>query len=111
MSDEMLRQYSAALDEVYRLRTLLAVEGSILAAHLTYKTFPKSRRGIAEEQVDRMYRAARGESRDVLAEHPDRRRRQGRGDAGMPETLTRAAWESTSDGTPAAAPSPAVDRG
>lgn len=93
----MLDHYSAALDEVYRLRTLLAVEGSILANHLDYKTFPKSRREIAEAQVSRMYRAARGESQDAIAEHPNMRRRQCRDDAGMPETLTRAAWESATD--------------
>lgn len=52
---------SVALDEIYFLRALLADEAGIIEAHLGYKTFPKSRREIAEEQVRRMKAAASGD--------------------------------------------------
>ena len=56
-----LSALSAAVDEIFFLRALLADEASITEAHLDYKTFPKSRRGEAQAQVDRMRRAARGD--------------------------------------------------
>lgn len=46
---------SAALDEIFRLRRAMAYEARVVEAHYEgYKTFPKTRRGIAEEQVARM---------------------------------------------------------
>lgn len=58
--------YSAALDEIFRLRALMAYEARALNAHLSYKTFPKSRRSIAEAQVERMKAAARGQAISVI---------------------------------------------
>lgn len=55
-----LSDLSRAIDEIYELRTLLASEARILEAHLDFKTFPKSRRAIAEESVERMRAGARG---------------------------------------------------
>ena len=52
--------YSAALDEIFRLRCVLAYEARIIEAHLDLATFPKSRRPIAEDQVGRMRAAAGG---------------------------------------------------
>lgn len=46
--------------EVSLLKQALAHEARVLEAHLEYKSFPKSRRGFAEEQVDRMRHAALG---------------------------------------------------
>lgn len=46
---------SATLDEICRLRRAMAYEARVVEAHYEgYKTFPKTRRGIAEEQVARM---------------------------------------------------------
>lgn len=52
---------SVAVDEIYLLRAALADEADIIEAHLDYKTFPKTRRKVAEAQVERMRRFARGE--------------------------------------------------
>lgn len=57
-----LANYSYAIDEIYQLRALLADEAAIIEAHLDLKTFPKSRREIAEKQIERMRAAARGET-------------------------------------------------
>lgn len=53
-----LELLSAALDEIFRLRRALSYEARVVEAHYElYKTFPKSRRKIAEEQVARMQQA------------------------------------------------------
>lgn len=53
-----LELLSAALDEIYRLRRAFAYESRVIEAHYEgLKTFPKSRRKIAEEQVARMREA------------------------------------------------------
>lgn len=52
---------STAVDEIYTLRSLLAYEADVLSSHLSYKTFPKSRREHAERQVERMRAAAAGD--------------------------------------------------
>lgn len=62
MTPEEMRYYSAALDEIYRLRIALAVEAETQAANLTFKTFPKSRRVETEQSVARMRRCAIGNS-------------------------------------------------
>lgn len=50
--------YGRALDEIYSHRLALAYEARVVEAHYEgYKTFPKSRRKIAEAQVERMRRA------------------------------------------------------
>lgn len=87
-----LSHYSKALDEIYELRTLLAYESLVTKAHLGYKTFPKSRRPHAEEQIKRMQRAARGdifEVNRVLSFNNARILQL----ASVPQTLTRWAWE------------------
>lgn len=89
-----LALYSAALDEVYRLRTALEYEARVTEAHLTLKSFPKSRRVFAEDQVQRMRDAARGDRRcyrGVL----DLSWRQCQGAIG---TLTRWRFEQESSG-------------
>lgn len=84
--------YAQALDEIYRLRCLIAHEAGVIDAHLTLKSFPKSRRRFAEAQVARMRRAAEGDSWHVYREVYDQsvgfRRAVGQ------TTLTRAEWES-----------------
>ena len=59
MSEDVVAELSAALDEIYLLRLALAYEAMMIEGHLGLKTFPRSRRGEAEAQVARM-RAAVG---------------------------------------------------
>lgn len=97
MSDEEMAHYSAALDEIYRLRRALAYEARVVETYLDYKTFPKSRRGVAEEQIARMRLTVGGNSQsayggisgwalDVEAEECGFR------------TLTRWQWENQRPG-------------
>lgn len=55
---------SAALDEIWLLRAALAHEAEVLEGYLAFKSFPTSRRDIADRQLTRMRSAARG---DVLS--------------------------------------------
>lgn len=57
------RLLGLALDEIYLLRGVMADEAMIIKAHLGYKTFPKTRRQIADEQVVRMALFAEGQLR------------------------------------------------
>lgn len=87
----LLEFYSAALDEIYALRTVLAAQADIVEAHLSLRSFPKSRRQVAEEQVEGMRQAARGAWRSVYA--TIRRPKNVLAHAGASETLTRWEWE------------------
>lgn len=89
-----MAHYSAALDEIWRLRRLLAYEAGVLEAHLGYKSFPKTRRAFAEQQVARMQDAARGHSdKEAVATHSLSTRHITQG-LGMKQTLTCHAWET-----------------
>jgi hypothetical protein len=81
---------SIAIDEIYFLRAILADEAAIMDAHLSYKTFPKSRRKIAEAQVERLRRIALGEMWSATREKFD----QGRAlnHIGAPVNLTNHQW-------------------
>jgi hypothetical protein len=85
-----LSDLSIAVDEIYFLRAMLADEAAIIEAHLGYKTFPKTRRAVAEQQVDRMRRVANGEMWSATREKFD----QGRAlrTAEAPTTLTNSQW-------------------
>ncbi len=89
-----LAHYSRALDEIHRLRAALAYEAGVTAAHLTLASFPKSRREFAEEQVERMRAAARGEAETAYTIDGWRKYAALR-DAGASETLTRGQWEAS----------------
>ena len=91
-----LRHYSRALDEIYFLRSLMAAEARVTEAHLELKSFPKSRRGFAEESVERMRRCAQGDAEGVFSEWGDvfgRAQRELRSSRASP-TLTRSQWEN-----------------
>jgi hypothetical protein len=94
--DEMLSHYSAALDEIYRLRRALAFEALVVEAHLGLKSFPKSRRRFAEGQVERMRESARGHAERAYAGRDywklDEALRSAGGDL-----LTRHQWEHRND--------------
>jgi hypothetical protein len=64
--DDMLLHYARALDEIFRLRGLLAYEAGVTQAHLQLATFPRGRRAFAEAQVKRMTLAATGSSQLAL---------------------------------------------
>ena len=83
-----MNELSRALDEIYALRLLLASEARILEAHLDYKTFPRSRRGIAEQSVARMRAAVRG---DVQPHNWQAAKREYTNIYGA-QTLTRFQW-------------------
>lgn len=68
--DELIGYYSRALDELYFLRQAMAYEAEGIAVSLQLKTFPKSRRVIAENQVKRMKRAAVGEVERAYSQIP-----------------------------------------
>ena len=97
MAEIEMSHYSGALDEIYRLRRALAYEADVLVAHLTYKTFPKTRRRYAEEQVERMRAAARGEVLARYAGVSDLSLRSAMDRAGASQTLTRGDWEHHRD--------------
>jgi hypothetical protein len=59
--DALLPYYSAALDEIYRLRVALAVEAEAQSGNLNFKTFPKSQRLPTAQSIARMKAAAIGE--------------------------------------------------
>lgn len=65
--DDLTPLISNLLDEVYRLRAALAYEAAVVEAHTHLKTFPKSRRQRAADQVERMRAASRGEARRSYA--------------------------------------------
>lgn len=95
--DVPLADYSRALDEIYRLRTALAIEARATQAHLNFKTFPKSQRPYAERQIARMQAAARGDVEQAY--DVELTGWQGKAclrEAGAAETLTRWQWEQES---------------
>jgi hypothetical protein len=93
---DMLAHYSRALDEVFVLRRALAVEARVTAAHLLLKTFPASRRFLAEQQVERMRESARGNASAAYYHMAGVALQNCLREAGADEGLTRAQWENTS---------------
>lgn len=92
LAREIITPYSAALDEVFALRGLAAHSAITTKVHLEYKTFPKSRRAIAEAQVERLTLAARGNALGAVAginTKPSLRQLD------APTTLTRGAFEDS----------------
>lgn len=89
-----IRVHSAAIDEIYRLRTLLAWESALLELHTSYVSFPKRRLPFAQESIERMRAAARGNpDAQTLQSKSNAAVRQARDDAGMSQTLTNSQWE------------------
>lgn len=82
---------SVAIDEIYALRALLANEADILRAHLDFKTFPKSRRAFAEQQIERMILAASGDYQRAQA-HKDYDGKRALSRMGIDNILTNGQW-------------------
>jgi hypothetical protein len=95
--EDLLRYYSAALDEIFRLRKALALEARVIEAHLSYRTFPKSRRSTAEQQVEMMRGAARGEAATLYAGVPCWLVDSSLKEAEATASLTRDQWEREVD--------------
>ncbi len=89
---EMLPHYSRALDEVFYLRAVLAHQALTTEGHLSYATFPKRRRELAEHQVGMAARAAAGAGQGTYMEIVSPKQALKR--VGAPELLTRAQWEA-----------------
>ena len=85
--------YSAALDEIFDLRIAAVYEAGVIEAHLGLASFPKSRRGIAEKQVERLRAAARGETRHTYGDLSTQQMKHALREAGANQLLTRAQWE------------------
>ncbi|WP_086847022.1 hypothetical protein [Amycolatopsis kentuckyensis] len=93
MSDEdgeMFDHYMRALDEIYRLRRILAHQARVTEVHLDFKTFPKSRRDVALRQVEQARLSATGHSEQIIAEINPRSLE----DLGLPRGLSRGQWEA-----------------
>lgn len=86
-----LTSYSMALDEIYLLRAILADEARILDEHLDFKTFPLSRRRIAERQIIRM----RGMAAGLFEENcrDDFSPKDALRSADVDDCMTRTQWE------------------
>jgi hypothetical protein len=96
-TDDMLRYYSAALDEIYHLRRALQFEARVVEAHYEdYKTFPKTRRAIAEEQVARMRTAATGKTERAYA-GMNQQSLDASANEAMPDGLSRSRFEREVD--------------
>lgn len=65
---DMLALLTGALDEVYALRVLMAMNAVVTEATLDYKSFPKSRRAFSEHQVAVMRAAASGDHKAAYIE-------------------------------------------
>lgn len=100
MPEPTMEDYSRALDEIYSLRSALAYEAEVLALHLEYASFPKSRRRFAEAQLYRMRNAARGRAEFAYREVKRRNLQLALIAAGAKETLTRSEWEAERVGRP-----------
>jgi hypothetical protein len=61
--------YSAALDEIYRLRAALAHESQVRDEDLALKSYPAGRRHAAQSAVARMTAAAKGSCADAYPPH------------------------------------------
>jgi collagenase-like PrtC family protease len=86
--------YSAALDEIYRLRQALAYEADVVTAQTDLK-LSKRRRSEIDASVERLRAAARGEAQRVYAGTSSLSLRGSLKRAGAPDTLTRWQWEAT----------------
>jgi hypothetical protein len=64
-ADDTLTLLSAALDEIYALRTICAYEEGVVQTDTEYKSFPKSRRRVADDQMARLRAAVAGGAQHV----------------------------------------------
>lgn len=92
VDDQGVSDLSVAVDEIYALRVMLADEAAILEAHLDLKSFPKSRRKFAEQQIERMRTAARGDYKEAARPNKVPNSQWTLKDIGAQPTLTNHEW-------------------
>ncbi len=85
---------SEALDEIWHLRRLCAYEAVVREADLSYATFPKGRRKVVEDRIERLRDAARGHADRAIAGASYRSLEAAMRDAGANSMLTRPQWEA-----------------
>jgi phosphoribosylcarboxyaminoimidazole (NCAIR) mutase len=95
MGDVDLAHYSAALDEIYRLRCALAYEAEVVAEYLTFATLPTTVRRDVRDQLDRLRAAACGGAQHGYAMVTSETMKRVLREAGASETLTRGSWETS----------------
>jgi hypothetical protein len=93
-ADPTSAPYSAALDEIYRLRQAFAYEAHIATALLSYASLPKNARTQIEALRARCLRSAQGHAASEYAHLPNELRQRVMRNASMLPTLTRGQWES-----------------
>lgn len=86
-----LPHYSAALDEIYRMRVAAAYEAALIYKLTGYR-LPKTVRTDLANMRARLLRTARGEDAYLRLDGPTVQ--QVMDEAQMPKTLTRAQWEA-----------------
>jgi hypothetical protein len=94
--DEVLAEYSLALDEVWRLRRALAYEARAVEANcgLDLKSYPTARRRQMIAAIERMRQSAKGNSETVYAGMSAMSLRAEMRAVCGSETLTRSQWEA-----------------
>jgi hypothetical protein len=99
MTDEIqMKYYSAALDEIYRLRRALAYEARVVEAQtLDVQALGKNRRAHIKESVDRMRKSVQGHAEAVYAGLDRSSLRMALEQTRGTSLLTRAMWEDEVD--------------
>lgn len=64
---EFTKLFDETVDEIYFLRCAFAYEAAQIPAYLAFKSFPKSRRDVAENQMERFRLAAAGSAGVAIA--------------------------------------------
>lgn len=93
--DQLLTAYSAALDEIFALRTAAAYEATLLERLLALKTFPAGRRQVTGRQRERLVASAQGKVAAAYAPIRDVALRAARDNAGVSHLLTRHQFEES----------------
>lgn len=89
--EELRKALTAAMDEIYELRTALAYEAQVRVADLGYKRYPAGRRILGEQAIERMRMASRGDWR-LYVRMEWWVREAARREAGMPQAFNVPLW-------------------
>ncbi len=92
MTGTMPAGYSAALDEIFRLRQLLALEAESAESVLSYRTLPANARATVEHAIIRMRSGARGDTLAALDGWSSLTLQNMLINAGGSATLSRTQW-------------------
>lgn len=87
--------YSAALDEIYRLRVALAMEARTMESIMTYRTVPKTLVDKFKLAIVRCRAAARGNVAETYAPYPSETKKYALKLAGASPSVTRHEFEES----------------